>query len=98
MPHFVNILEISSTYSGRTKSSIRSCDSDSMISYGDIASSRVGTMEVLMKIPNSALLAASTVELVSPAAPRSWMPSTCPVARASKHPSISSFSRNGLPT
>ena len=37
-------------------------------------------------------------ELVSPAAPMSWIPTTPPVAITSRHASSSSFSRNGSPT
>ena len=48
--------------------------------------------------PFPALSADSTVELVSPAAPRSWIATTSPVAKASRQDSIKIFSRNGLPT
>jgi hypothetical protein len=40
----------------------------------------------------------SQVEQVSPAAPMSWMPTTAPVASASRQASSSTFSMNGSPT
>ena len=42
--------------------------------------------------------ASSVVAQATPAAPRSWMPTTRPAANSSRQHSTSSFSRNGSPT
>ncbi len=86
--------------SGRTITSIRSCDSLSITSYGVMPSSRRGTFATSMMIPVPAFAAHSTAALVSPAAPRSCSPTThswCSSV-SSRHASISFFSMNGLPT
>ena len=53
---------------------------------------------MLIRTPAPPRPAASTAELVSPAAPRSCIPTTASVFSSSRHASISSFSRNGFPT
>ena len=58
---------------GSATTSIRSCDSESRISYGVIPSSRVGTRPVSISTPTPPRAAISALELVSPAAPMSWM-------------------------
>ena len=78
--------------------SIRSWDSESITSYGVMSESRRGTLDTSMSKPAPALSAASTHADDSPAAPRSCMPTTCSVAASSRQASISTFSRNGLPT
>ena len=60
--------------------------------------SLLGTSDTSISMPRPALDAASTLALVRPAAPRSWMPTTCSLRAASRQASISTFSRNGLPT
>ena len=49
-------------------------------------------------MPTPPLPAISTEELVSPAAPMSWMATMASVAISSRQASISSFSTNGSPT
>ena len=77
---------------------MRSCDSDSMISYGVIPVSRIGTRERSISTPLPARPAISNVEEVRPAAPMSWMPTTASVAKSSRHASSRSFSVKGSPT
>ena len=95
-----NSLATSSSRPWRTMISIRSCDSESITSYGVIPFSLRGTFATSISMPLPPRLADSTAEDVRPAAPRSWMPviqSTWFQAR-SRHASSSIFSRNGLPT
>ena len=82
----------------RATSSIRSCDSESMISYGVMPVSRCGTLSRSISMPVPARLLISQVEQVSPAAPMSWIPTIAPVCIASRHASSKSFSMNGSPT
>ena len=60
--------------------------------------SRAGTWSRSSSMPTPPLPAISTEELVSPAAPMSWMATIASVAISSRHASISSFSVNGSPT
>ena len=60
--------------------------------------SRAGTRSRSSSMPTPPLPAISTDELVSPAAPMSWMATMASVAISSRHASISSFSVNGSPT
>ncbi len=60
--------------------------------------SRWGTWSRSSSMPTSPLPAISTDELVSPAAPMSWMATMASVAISSRHASISSFSVKGSPT
>jgi hypothetical protein len=77
---------------------MRSCDSESRISYGVIPSSRSGTLSRNRSRPFPPRPAISTDELVRPAAPMSWMPTTASVWNSSRQASSSSFSMNGSPT
>ena len=77
---------------------MRSCDSDSMISYGVIPVSRAGTFDRSISTPLPARPAISNVEDVRPAAPMSWMPTTASVWKSSRHASMRSFSVKGSPT
>ncbi len=61
------------TRPGSATTSIRSCDSESRISYGVIPGSRVGTSAVSISTPTPPRAAISADELVSPAAPMSWI-------------------------
>ena len=79
-------------------SSIRSCDSLSITSYGVIPVSRRGTASTSSSSPLPAREAISTDEEVSPAAPMSWMPTRQSVLNSSRQASSSSFSMNGSPT
>jgi hypothetical protein len=79
-------------------SSMRSCDSESITSYGVMPSSRRGTASMSITRPLPARLAISTLEEVSPAAPMSWMPTSASVLNSSRQASSKSFSRKGSPT
>ena len=81
-----------------TTRSMRSCDSESITSYGIIPVSRSGTLARSISTPVPPRLAISQVEQVSPAAPMSWMATTASPAMSSRQASIRSFSRNGSPT
>jgi hypothetical protein len=81
-----------------TISSIRSCDSDSMISYGVIPASRCGTSAMSTSMPTPPRDPVSLVEHVRPAAPMSCTPTTASAFMTSRHASSSSFSMNGSPT
>ena len=60
--------------------------------------SRHGTRVMSSRIPTPPLLAISTDEEVSPAAPISWIATIASEAMSSRHASISNFSVNGSPT
>ncbi len=60
--------------------------------------SRCGTWSRSSSIPTPPLPAISTEELVSPAAPMSWIATMASVAISSRQASISSFSVKGSPT
>ena len=61
-------------------------------------SSRCGTADSSTSIPVPLRAGISEVQQARPAAPMSWMPTTAPVAIASRHASSSSFSVKGSPT
>ncbi len=61
-------------------------------------SSRQGTLSMTRRMPALPLVAISTLEEVSPAAPMSWIATIASVAISSRQASISSFSVNGSPT
>ena len=82
----------------RATSSIRSCDSESITSYGVIPLSRRGTASTSSRRPLPAREAISTEDEVSPAAPMSWMPTRQSVLNSSRQASSRSFSMNGSPT
>ena len=77
---------------------MRSCDSDSISSYGVIPVSRIGTFERSSSIPTPPREHISNVEDVNPAAPMSWMATTASPWRTSRTASRTSFSANGSPT
>ena len=77
---------------------IRSCDSESISSYGVIPSSRTGTFERSRRIPTPPREHISNVEEVRPAAPMSWIATTASPWSTSRTPSRTSFSTNGSPT
>ena len=97
-PHFSAVLSTASSLSGATSSSIRSWDSLARISCGSIEGSRSGTRSSHTRMPVPAAAAVSVSAQVSPAPPRSWMPTTSSASYSSRHASISSFSMNGSPT
>ena len=96
-----HLSQISNTSRSRpffATSSMRSCDSLSMTSYGVIPVSRRGTASTSSSRPLPARDAISTELEVSPAAPMSWMPTRQSVLNSSRHASRRSFSRKGSPT
>ena len=78
--------------------SMRSCDSESMISYGVMPLSRCGTRWMSISMPAPPRAPISHVEQVNPAAPMSWIPTSASVRITSRQASSSSFSKNGSPT
>jgi hypothetical protein len=93
-----NTRSMSASRPGRAMTSIRSCDSLSITSYGVMPVARRGTVSTSMRIPTLLFAATSLDAQVSPAAPRSPIASTASSATSSSVASSSSFSRNGLPT
>ena len=87
-----------STRPGSTTAIMRSCDSLIKISGGPRDASRSGTASSRTCIPPVPAAASSVVAQATPAAPRSWMPTTRPPAYSSRQHSTSSFSRKGSPT
>ena len=87
----------SASLSGSTTHSIRSWDSEIMISNGSMSSSRSGTFDTSMSRPTSPLEAISDEEDDSPAAPRSWSDASVPRSSSSRQHSSSFFSSNGSP-
>ncbi len=83
---------------GSTIATIRSWDSEIMTSNGSRPGSRRGIASRSTRIPVPPRSAVSDTAQVIPAAPRSWMPTTSPLAMSSRVASISSFSANGSPT
>ena len=77
---------------------MRSCDSLIKISGGPSDPSRSGTASSRTSMPPVPAAASSVVAQATPAAPRSWMPTTRPPANSSRQHSTSSFSVNGSPT
>ncbi len=77
---------------------MRSCDSDSSVSYGVMPVSRRGTSVTSKSMPVPARAAISQVEQVRPAAPMSWMPTSASLFITSRQASRRSFSMNGSPT
>ena len=69
-----------------------------MISYGVMFSSLHGTWLISISNPQLLFEAASIAALVSPAAPKSCIPSRQFVEAASRQASINIFSKNGFPT
>ena len=88
----------SSRSAGVTMASMRSWLSEVMTSKGSMAGSRRGTAATSTSMPMPARLAVSLVAHVSPAPPRSWMPTTSPASSSARQASIRRFSSNGSPT
>ena len=95
--HFSQIAITSSTRSGSTTASIRSWDSETMISNGSMSASRSGTRATSMSIPVPPPAAISAADEVRPAAPRSWSETSSPAPRSSRQHSTSFDSSNGSP-
>ena len=92
------ILKTSSDPSRPSTSSMRSCDSDVMISSGVMPSSLTLTLESSTSAPVSPFDATSERAVESPPPPRSFMPCSFPVAATSMSASSSSFFMNGSGT
>ena len=71
--HFANTSRTASSWPAFATISMRSCDSESSISYGVMPSSRSGTASSSRTIPAPPRPAISSELDVSPAAPMSWM-------------------------
>jgi len=95
--HFSQIARTSSTRSGSTTASIRSWDSETMISNGSMSASRNGTRATSRSIPTPPAEAISPAEEVSPAAPRSCSETSSPLPSSSRQHSSSFDSSNGSP-
>ena len=87
----------SSTFSGSTTASIRSCDSETMISNGSMSASRSGTLPTSMSIPVPPADAISAADEVSPAAPRSCSETSRSLPSSSRQHSSTFDSSNGSP-
>ena len=95
--HFSQTATTSSTRSGSTTQSIRSWDSEIMISNASMSASRSGTLRTSRSIPTSPLEAISAEEEVRPAAPRSCSATSRSRSSSSSEHSSSFFSSNGSP-
>src|SRR5205814_606139 len=82
------------TRSAWATTSMRSCDSESRISYGVIPGSRVGTRDRSTSTPTPPRAAISADDEVSPAAPMSWIATMWPEAISSRLASSSSVPVN----
>ncbi len=87
----------SASLPGSTTHSIRSCDSEIMISNGSMSSSRSGTLDTSMSRPTSPFDAISDEDDDRPAAPRSCSEASVPRSSSSRQHSITRFSSNGSP-
>ena len=87
----------SSSLCGSITHSIRSWDSEIMISNGSMSSSRSGTLDTSMSRPTAPPEAISDDEEDSPAAPRSCSEVSVPRSSSSRHASMTRFSSNGSP-
>ena len=79
-------------FSGVTMASMRSWLSEVMISKGAMPSSRWGTASTFTSMPTPPLAAVSQVAQISPAPPKSWMPTTSSRSSSSRQASMSRFS------
>ncbi len=95
--HFSHTASTSSSLSGSTTQSIRSCDSEIITSNGSMSASRSGTLSMSISIPTSPFEAISDELDVSPAAPRSCSEASSPLSSSSSDDSSSFFSSNGSP-
>ena len=96
--HLAQTPRNASTRAGSTTAIMRSCDSLIKISGGPSDASRSGTSSSRTSMPPVPAAASSVVAQATPAAPRSWMPTTRPAANSSRQHSTSSFSVKGSPT
>ena len=87
-----------STLPGSTTAIMRSCDSLMRISSGVSVASRSGMVSRSTCMPPVPAAASSVVAQETPAAPRSWMPTTRSSLKSSRQHSMSSFSMKGSPT
>ena len=95
--HFAHRASTASTSAGSTTQSIRSCDSEIMISNGSMPASRSGTLLTSRSSPTSPFAAISAEDDVRPAAPRSWSATSSPASSSSSEHSSSFASSNGSP-
>ena len=95
--HLAQTASISWSLDGSTTHSIRSWDSETMISNGSMSASRSGTLRTSRSRPTSPLAAISDDEEVRPAAPRSCSATSSPRSSSSSEHSSSFFSVNGSP-
>ena len=95
--HFSHRASTASSFAGSTTASIRSWDSETMISKGSMSDSRRGTLRTSISIPTPPLEAISPAEEVSPAAPRSWSATSRPSDSSSSEHSSSFDSSKGSP-
>src|SRR3954454_22712366 len=96
--HVAQTASTSSRRAGSQTHSIRSCDSDTMISNGSMPASRSGTRAMSRSMPISPFEAISDALEVRPAAPRSCSETSRPRSSSSSEHSSSFFSANGSPT
>ena len=87
----------SASRAGSTTHSIRSWDSEIMISNGSMSASRSGTRVTSMSSPTSPFEAISDDEDDSPAAPRSWSAASVSRSSSSRQHSTSLDSSKGSP-
>ena len=78
--HLAQMAMKRSSPAGGTIAIIRSCDSLIRISAGPSEGSRSGTASRRTRMPTPPPAASSVVAQATPAAPRSWMPTTSPAA------------------
>ena len=95
--HFSHTASTSSTRAGSTTHSIRSCDSEIMISNGSMPASRSGTLPTSRSRPTSPFAAISDEDELRPAAPRSCSATSSPRSSSSSEHSSSFASSNGSP-
>jgi hypothetical protein len=95
--HFSQTASTSSSSAGSTTHSIRSCDSEIMISNGSMSASRSGTFAMSRSMPTPPFDAISDELEVKPAAPRSCSEASRSRSSSSRQHSISFFSSNGSP-
>ena len=96
--HRSQIVSTRSSPAGSTMASIRSWDSLVMTSWASMPGSRRGIADTSTSIPTPPRDAVSLVAQVSPAPPRSWIPTTRPSSRSWRQASMSRFSSYGSPT
>ncbi len=93
--HRVKTSSAEARKSSRRTATIRSCDSEIMISQGS-SSSRSGTRSRLTSTPAPSRAISASAD-ASPAAPQSWSDSTSPCSTSSTETSISFLPVNGSP-